>query len=192
MKISKSFWTFAGIGLALVAVVALIGCFADLSPTSVEQRADSGRAEVARSAEPNFLTYDNSEQIGAAKLAGASTSEVIGRRGGRLYLQVGSALKVSFEVPRNALETSVMITMSVDNTGKIILGFKPDGIVFKKSAVLKVWRSAPTSDPLYLYWYDPVAESWVRLDTPVYVDAKGWITTTVSHFSLYGLGDGKP
>ncbi|MBI4531685.1 MAG: hypothetical protein HY709_09180 [Candidatus Latescibacteria bacterium] len=82
------------------------------------------------------------------------------------------------------------ISLSVDDSGRVIIDFGPDGMLFNPAATLTVSGTQSNGDTVVLYVWDPVLSQWMQLDTSVTVGVNGQFTTTVSHFSLYGLGGG--
>ncbi|MBI4531684.1 MAG: hypothetical protein HY709_09175 [Candidatus Latescibacteria bacterium] len=180
MKTLKRFWTFAGLGIAIVAVVTLVGCFDNFAPMAPGEVSD----------QPG-ITQD----APSTKLIGTLT-EIVSKlidplTGGLLVLEV-DPLEVSLGIsPQASWVGPVTISMGlIQDTEQILdLGFGPDGTQFDPAATLTTKKAKLTGTNIALYWWDPATERWVKLDTPVKVDPDGTITTSISHFSRYGLRD---
>jgi hypothetical protein len=184
--LNSRFWISTGLGLVLVAVVALVGCFEDFAPMAPS-------TDTASVQEPHWLTYERPHHLGAAKVVTTSWTIDL-RSGGRLVLEDGS-LVATFNIPPQSVGGgSITISMSVDGSGRVIIDFGPDGTFFSPEATLTVSGAQLDGDDVgdedvVLYWWDSVTQMWVQLSTQVEVD-DGQAITTVSHFSLYGLGGG--
>jgi hypothetical protein len=180
MKTLKRFWTFASLGLVLVAIVTLIGCFGDFAPMSPSGVSD--QPGVTQHA-PGAKLIETLTNV-VSKLIDPLT-------GGLLVLKV-DLLEVSLDIPpQPSWVGPVTISMGlIQDTEQILdLDFGPDGTQFDPAATLTAKNAKLKGENIALYWWDPEAERWVKLDTPVKVDPDGTITTTISHFSRYGLRD---
>ncbi len=138
-----------GIAPLLLGLFLATGCGIDHSPMT--QDTQDEQLLQAQEEGQSVLTFSSLE--GAAKIARGDKadetledSEVIGPRGDKLEVEDKGGrggkddLKVTFSVPKKALEKEVEITMWVygRTLSELVVAFEPSGLVFLKDAKLQI------------------------------------------------------
>ena len=177
--------------LVLLIVVGvttiMIGCFGDFTPMTPSKATDGVE-------QPHWLTYDVPDQPGAAKVILTASATIDPSTGGLVSgLHVGSAVRISLDVPPqtdgSSFRKAKTIRMTIEKAGILVLDFAPDKTQFDPPPTLTIAGARPAGNALSLYWWDPEADQWVKLATPVNVSADGTIITHIPHFSRYGVAD---
>ena len=116
--------------------------------------------------------------------------------GGELTVEA-ECLNLSFYVPKRALSKKIYISMNASLffyygdrvvLKGLLLGFRPDGVVFSRPAVLKLEASvleAAAGDVLTLYWFNPETRRW-EVEQKVKVDGEE-VEFKIYHFSRYAI-----
>ncbi|NIN00300.1 MAG: hypothetical protein GTO24_20145 [candidate division Zixibacteria bacterium] len=116
--------------------------------------------------------------------------------GGELTVE-GECLNLSFYVPKQALSNKIYISMNASLfyyygdkvvLKGLLLGFRPDGVVFSRPAIIKLEASvleAAAGDVLILYWFNPKTLLW-EVQQEVEVDGEE-VEFKIYDFSRYAI-----
>lgn len=91
--------------------------------------------------------------------------------------------------PPGAFKGTKTITVESDNAGFVECRLYPEGLKFKQPVRLSMLLAFTNGDAATttIYWYDPVAGSWVDM-MGTYDPLTHSVTTTLQHFSIYRAG----
>lgn len=119
-----------------------------------------------------------------------------GLSGGELTVEA-ECLNLSLYVPKQALSNKIYISMNASLFyycgDKVVLkglflGFRPDGVVFSRPAIIKLEASvleAAAGDVLTLYWFNPETLLW-EVQQEVKVNGEE-VEFKIYHFSRYAI-----
>ena len=190
---SKKFWTLGGLGLALVTVIAMVGCLGGFAPMA-PNTTDSVIEQMTPILEPpNWLKYTLPQQPGAAKIV--SAAKVVNlSSGGPVSVSSGS-MTTTLQIPAQSTTGSVTISVALDTPGNVVVNFDPEGIQFNPPATLTVAGvtdsdGGPVTNPT-LCWFNPTDDQWYEINTTVTVVSTNSVAVPLKHFSRYGLRDNR-
>ena len=196
-----------GAASLMLGLFLATGCGVDHSPLA--QDTQDEKLLQAQGEEQSLLTF--SALQGAAKVSAyddddddddnepLEDEEDIGKRGGRLEVEDRGGpggkddLKITFTVPRNALDDEEEITMRVYGRylSELVVAFEPSGLVFLKDAKLKIHLG---KDLIDLDLNDVKGEHHYGDGSSEEADlkiARDDIEVKISGFSRYSLGRGR-
>jgi len=184
----------AGLTIAtlLLSFVAFIGC-SDL-PSKPQGNYDALSEFECLIANPGLDVLNN---LGNDN-TGQATEQINARTGGTISVPMEAATAMQFSVPPRSLDKDVTIDIHVEKhesrlgiTG-LFFEFGPDGLVFKRPAILTVYADDygnPSAEWIAWYYYNPDTGRLELQD--VYKFRHGVARIKVYHFSRYlGISQG--
>lgn len=182
MRALRGLSLFGGLAVVLTLFFAM-GCSnnAPVQPDNFDSLAIgnlSGKI-IPNQPSPSIETYD-SEYIDSD-----SGGEIVIKRGDYVHnFVVGAGA-----LPQDTLITVRTVNEEVIGMQMIVFEFGPDGLEFKKSALVQFDMAELSAEvaKANLYYYDPKKGDWVF---QISVDVKGGIAEfPIDHFSKYAISD---